>query len=101
MADASRYQLAARAISRHTGRIELLSDHPDTVDNYILALEGAMSEHLVDVEQVRAFQATEMPRVEKTIATPRAKADANKVLNAPQRREVQNGRAAGRERECT
>ncbi|HEY9566104.1 MAG TPA: DEAD/DEAH box helicase, partial [Nocardioides sp.] len=87
MADASRYQLAARAISRHTGRIELLSDHPDTVVNYILALEGAMSEHLVDVEQVRAFQATEMPRVEKTIATARAKADAKKVLNAMQRRE--------------
>src|SRR3546814_16811225 len=46
-----------------------------------------MSEHLVDVEQVRAFQATEMPRVEKTIATARAKADAKKVLNAMQRRE--------------
>ena len=30
MADASRYQLAARAIARHTGRIEHLSDHPET-----------------------------------------------------------------------
>ena len=29
IADASRYQLAARAIARHTGRVELLSDHPD------------------------------------------------------------------------
>ena len=28
IADASRYQLAARAIDRHTGAVELLSEHP-------------------------------------------------------------------------
>ncbi|MDT0203950.1 ATP-dependent DNA helicase [Nocardioides sp. AE5] len=87
MADASRFQLAARAIARHRGQVELLSDHPDTVVNYILGLEGAMSEHLVDVDDVRAFQAREMPRVQQVIETARAKADPRRVLNAMQRRE--------------
>ncbi|KRF14124.1 DNA helicase UvrD [Nocardioides sp. Soil797] len=87
MADASRYQLAARAISRHSGRIELLSDHPDTVVNYILGLEGAMSEHLVDIDDVRAFQARELPRFRHAAENARAKADPRKVVNAMERRE--------------
>ncbi|QIX27621.1 ATP-dependent helicase [Nocardioides sp. JQ2195] len=87
MADASRYQLAARAINRHSGRIELLSDHPDTVVNYILGLEGAMSEHLVDLDDVRAFQARELPRFRHAAETARAKADPRKVIHAMERRE--------------
>ncbi len=61
MADASRYQLAARVIDRHTGRVELLSDSPKHVIDYILRLEGAMSEHLVDAAELRAFDARERP----------------------------------------
>jgi DNA helicase-2/ATP-dependent DNA helicase PcrA len=52
--DASRYQLGARAVERFTGEVELLSDHPPTVIQNVLALDGAMSEHLVTAEQVRA-----------------------------------------------
>ena len=47
MADASRYQLAARVIERHTGRVDQLSDSPKHVIDYILKLDGALSEHLV------------------------------------------------------
>ncbi|MGH3369968.1 MAG: UvrD-helicase domain-containing protein, partial [Nocardioidaceae bacterium] len=39
IADASRYQLAARAIGRYTRPVELLSDHPKTVIDYLLALD--------------------------------------------------------------
>ena len=53
VSDASRYQLGARVIERFTGHIELLSDHPATVIQNLLALDGAMSEHLVDAADVR------------------------------------------------
>jgi DNA helicase-2/ATP-dependent DNA helicase PcrA len=57
LADASRYQLAARVVARHTADIAQLSDHPETVIQYVLALDSAMSEHLVTAEQVLAFDA--------------------------------------------
>ncbi len=69
MADASRYQLAARVIDRHTGRVELLSDSPKHVIDYILKLEAAMSEHLVDSAQLRAFDARERPLFAEGLAT--------------------------------
>ncbi len=52
--DASRYQLGARAVERFTGEVEYLSDHPPTVIQNLLALDGAMSEHLVSTDQVAA-----------------------------------------------
>ncbi|MCD6638290.1 MAG: ATP-dependent helicase [Nocardioides sp.] len=55
--DASRYQLGARVIDRFTGSIELLTDHPATAIQNLLALDGAMSEHLVDADEVRAVDA--------------------------------------------
>jgi len=61
MADASRYQLAGRVIDRHTGRVDLLSDSPKHVIDYILRLEAAMSEHLVGSAQLREFDARERP----------------------------------------
>lgn len=67
MADASRFQLAQRVIDRHRGVVERLSDHPPTVINYLLALEGAMSEHLVGVDDVLALHRTERPRFQATI----------------------------------
>src|SRR3954468_8974503 len=42
MADASRYQLAARTIARHHGEVQLLSDSPKHVIDDLLALEAAM-----------------------------------------------------------
>ncbi|PUA82170.1 DNA helicase UvrD [Nocardioides currus] len=52
VSDASRYQLGARVIDRFTGHVELLSDHPATVIQNLLALDGAMSEHLVAADDV-------------------------------------------------
>src|SRR5204863_9726545 len=46
--------LGARAVERFTGEVELLSDHPPTVIQNLLALDGAMSEHLVAPEHVLA-----------------------------------------------
>jgi len=51
--DAARYQLGARVVDRHTGQVTLLSDHPQTVIQNLLDLDGAMSEHLVGPDDVR------------------------------------------------
>lgn len=87
IADASRYQLAARAIARYTGRVELLSDHPETVIGYVLALEGAMSEHLVDLQRLRDFQRVERAAFAEELATTRAKKKLEAVLEAIDKRE--------------
>ncbi len=55
--DASRYQLGARVIERFTGHIESLTDHPATAIQNLLALDGAMSEHLASEADVRAVDA--------------------------------------------
>ena len=44
--DASRYQLGARVVDRYTGEVQHLTDHPETAIQNLLALDGAMSEHL-------------------------------------------------------
>ena len=53
--DAARYQLGARVVDRYTGEITLLSDHPETVIQNLLALDSAMSEHLAAPDDVRAL----------------------------------------------
>ncbi|MFA6576440.1 MAG: ATP-dependent helicase, partial [Nocardioides sp.] len=85
MADASRYQLAARVIERHTSRVDLLSDSPKHVIDYILRLESALSEHLVDAERLRAFDAQAWPRFEEGLASG-AKTELGKVQSAFARR---------------
>ena len=90
VADASRYQLAARVIARHRGRVELLSDHPKTVIDNLLALDAAMSEHLVSPDDVRAFQQHRRPAFEEALAAETYKtkqAAVAKVLNTFGRRE--------------
>jgi DNA helicase-2/ATP-dependent DNA helicase PcrA len=69
MADASRYQLAARAVARHTGAVALLSDSPAHVITWLLQLEAAMSEHLVGVEDVRDLDRAYAARVAEARAT--------------------------------
>ena len=69
LADASRYQLAARAIARHRGPIRLLSDSPAHVIDWLLALESALSEHLVAPGELLAYDAELRPRVEEALAT--------------------------------
>jgi DNA helicase-2/ATP-dependent DNA helicase PcrA len=51
--DASRYQLGARVVDRYTGLVRQLTDHPPTAIQNLLALDGAMSEHLVGPDDVR------------------------------------------------
>ena len=51
--DAARYQLGARVVDRHTGVVAHLSDHPKTVIQNLLDLDGQMSEHLVEADDVR------------------------------------------------
>ncbi|HEY1135585.1 MAG TPA: ATP-dependent DNA helicase [Nocardioides sp.] len=87
MADASRYQLAERVVLRHRTPIELLSDHPATVVGNIVGLEGALSEHLVSVADVRDFHAREVPKFAASLETSRAKKDLEAVLHAIGRRE--------------
>jgi len=59
IADASRYQLAARTIARHTAPVRFLSDAPQLVVQWLLALDGELAEHLVQPEQVRALDERE------------------------------------------
>ncbi|MCW2757502.1 MAG: UvrD/REP helicase, partial [Nocardioidaceae bacterium] len=57
IANAARFQLGARAIDGYTGEVSLLTDHPETAIQNLLALDGSMSEHLVSPEQVREVDA--------------------------------------------
>lgn len=65
--DASRYQLGARVVERYTGDISHLSDHPPTVIQNLLALEAAMSEHLVTAEDVREIDAEARKAFERSL----------------------------------
>ncbi|HWU20097.1 MAG TPA: ATP-dependent DNA helicase [Nocardioides sp.] len=85
MADASRYQLATRAMLRHRGRIEALSDHPPTVVENLLALESAISEHLQTTDAVREHDAKIRPRVQVALETG-PKGDLGRVLAALDKR---------------
>ncbi|HET6624750.1 MAG TPA: UvrD-helicase domain-containing protein [Nocardioidaceae bacterium] len=61
VADASRYQLAARAIGQHRAGVEHLTDNLKTVIGYLLQLDAQLSEHLVTPERLRSWQAAELP----------------------------------------
>ncbi len=68
IADASRYQLAARAVQRHTSPVTLLTDSPAYAVKYLLALDAEMAEHLVTPDEVRAYDAAERPRFAAALA---------------------------------
>jgi DNA helicase-2/ATP-dependent DNA helicase PcrA len=69
IADASRYQLAARAVQRYTRPVEHLTDSPRHVVQYLLGLDAELSEHLVDPADVRAYDAAQRPLFEAGMAT--------------------------------
>ncbi|HET6166625.1 MAG TPA: ATP-dependent DNA helicase [Marmoricola sp.] len=73
--DASRFQLGARAVDRHTAPIEHLTDHPPTVIQNLLALESAMSEHLVDADDVARVDAEARRAFAAALAEERAGKD--------------------------
>ncbi len=90
VADASRYQLAARVIARHTAEVVHLSDHPQTVIGYLLALDAQLGEHLLSPDEVRAFHDGWRPRLQEALAAERLKTGRDeiaKVLNTFERRE--------------
>ncbi len=87
MADASRYQVAARAIERHTGAVDRLSEHPKFAIDYLLALDGELNEHLVTPAQVRAWHAQQRPLFEEALTTARARTEITKVLEKMAERE--------------
>jgi DNA helicase-2/ATP-dependent DNA helicase PcrA len=60
--EAARYQLGARVVDRHTGEVARLSDHPQTVIQNLLDLDGAMSEHLVGPDDVRGVDEAALVR---------------------------------------
>ena len=72
IADAARYQLAGRVIDRHRGPVRLLSDSPEHVIGYLLALDGALAEHLVSVDELRAFDSAQAPRFAAAMTTAKA-----------------------------
>ena len=83
ISDAARYQLAGRVIDRHTRPVERLSDSPPHVIQWLLSLDGAMAEHLVDVSDVRGFDEREAAR----FAAELTGGDVDKVAEAFARRE--------------
>ncbi|MGL5825944.1 MAG: ATP-dependent helicase [Nocardioides sp.] len=85
MADAGRYQVAAQAVARHRGRVDTLSDHPKTAIDYILALDGQLSEHLVHPDEVRVFDEKVRAQAIAELGSG-AKADLEKLLLAIARR---------------
>ena len=55
LADATRYQLAARVLRRHRGPISALTSPLSMLVEDLVSLEGELSEHLVDPEELDAF----------------------------------------------
>ena len=68
IADASRYQLATRAVQRFTAPVVHLSDSPKHVVQYLLSLDAEMSEHLVDPQTLLDHDATQRPLFEAGMA---------------------------------
>jgi len=91
--DASRYQLGARVVDRYTGDVHFLTDHPATAIQNLLALDGAMSEHLVGPDEVRRTDEEARAGFEAALAAERDGKDrktyreaAEKAINAIDRR---------------
>ena len=83
--DASRYQLGARAVDRFTGAVDHLSDHPPTVIQNLLALESAMSEHLVSVADVARVDAEARAGFVAAVAAERAGKDRKTYVDAAEK----------------
>jgi DNA helicase-2/ATP-dependent DNA helicase PcrA len=82
IADAQRFQLAARAIGRHRGPVELLSDHPETVVQSLLALDGELSEHLCSPDRLREEDRRTRALLATELEASRAKADLAKAIGS-------------------
>lgn len=93
LSDASRYQLGARAVERYRGDVRFLTDHPPTAVQNLLALDGAMAEHLISAADVRSADADARRLFEQAVADEAAgknrktwREPAEKAINAIDRR---------------
>lgn len=100
--DAARYQLGARVVDGWRGDVRLLSDHPPTVIQNLLALDSAMGEHLVTPDDVRRVDEEARRGFERALAEERAGKDrktwrepVEKAVNAIDRRAELLGLVAG------
>jgi DNA helicase-2/ATP-dependent DNA helicase PcrA len=100
--DAARYQLGARVVDRYPGEITFLSDHPQTVIQNLLDLDGAMSEHLVGPDDVRRIDAEALAGFQAAADAERAGKnrvtyvrEIEKAANAIERRTELLGLVAG------
>ncbi|HEX8002502.1 MAG TPA: UvrD-helicase domain-containing protein [Mycobacteriales bacterium] len=74
LTEATRWQVAGRVVRRAAGSFRHLRWSPSTVTQKVLALDAELSEHLVPVEAVRAFDAAvaaEAEAAERAIAVVR------------------------------
>ena len=69
MADASRFQLAERAVRRHRFPVKHLTTSLPHVVRYLLALDAQLCEHLVTPDDVRGWQRCERPAWESAKQT--------------------------------
>jgi DNA helicase II / ATP-dependent DNA helicase PcrA len=85
--DASRYQLAARAVARYEGRVDLLSDSPSHVINWMLSLDSQLSEHLCSPGELREFDAQQRAGWVAAIETQSAKAPLKEAIGGVDKRQ--------------
>ncbi|MBO0842216.1 MAG: ATP-dependent helicase [Nocardioides sp.] len=80
IADATRYQLAARAVQRHSKPVEKLTDAPKLVVQQLLALDAELSEHLVEPVRLRAYDRNERALFTAEAASLQADLEAGKKV---------------------
>ncbi|MCU1588703.1 MAG: UvrD/REP helicase [Frankiales bacterium] len=68
LADATRYQLAARALRRHRGAISHLTKPTTMLVGDLVALDSELSEHLVEPAELRAWDTAYISEVEAICA---------------------------------
>ena len=93
LADASRFQLAARAVASYQGQLPEISVHTPTLVLAILGLEGQLSEHLAHTSAVREHAERVLAEVQAVPIRRKSKDDpgwsdknAGEVLSAARRR---------------
>jgi DNA helicase-2/ATP-dependent DNA helicase PcrA len=84
IADATRFQLAARVLREHTDPVAYLTTWLPTNVNYLLQLDAQLAEHLVSSDDVRRFHARE---IEHWQAIARPTNETKKVVTAMQQRD--------------
>jgi DNA helicase-2/ATP-dependent DNA helicase PcrA len=68
LADATRYQLAARVLRRHRGPVTTLTSPLSMLVGDLVSLEAELSEHLVEPDQLQAWDAAWRAQLEQACA---------------------------------